>query len=210
MSQDPTTLQIPTFRIGPKNRRIKDDLNPDQPDGYHVMVEAGLSLLELLERYSVAIAPDETQITPENFPQAQEASVIRHFELFDFSNRAEYGRRGVDEAFVRDKLAHFKFRPATLPELICFAGHLRETFRDRWFEAKNILALGSVAVTTETVKKSGWFRKEVITHHYRHYPELGCVAGRPQDILSLSRTERDSDGNWPSETLFLAATLGGA
>ena len=206
MNPDNSAMQIRTFRIGPKNRRIEDASSSAQPNGYQVIVEANLSLPELLDRHGVTVAPSESQITPENFPHASEASTSRFFELFDFSARSEYGRRGVDEAFVRDKLEHFKFRPATLPELICFASHLRETYHGQWFEGRNILALGSVLVTTEMHQKAGWFRKAAIAH-YRHYPELECVSGRPHDVLSLSRTERDSDGNWPSATLFLAATL---
>jgi len=206
MPADPAPLRIKAFRVGPKNQRMKEAAGVEGPTEYDVVVASHLPLAELLASHRIEIAPEETRLIAENFPWPEERTVVRRFELFDFSFRSEYGRSGVDEEFVRDKLDFFKFRPATLPELICFASHFRQAYRDQWFESKKILALGSVLATDEVVKKKGWFSREV-RGAFRYYPELECVAGRPRDLLRLSRTDQDRDGNWPKETLFLATPL---
>jgi hypothetical protein len=192
-----------TFRVGPKNKRLADPSGSEQSTAYRVPLDCSLPLDEILARHSIQIAPEAALITPENFPNAGAGAGELEMELFDFSFRSDYGRSGVDEAFIRDKLGLFRYRAATLPELICFGGHLREVYRDAWFEAKTIVALGSVLDVTEVVQKKGWFHKEILAHR-RNYPELECVAGRPFDLLRLSTTDRDKDGNWPNQTLFLA------
>jgi hypothetical protein len=197
----PSTFR--TYRVGPKNKRLPDASGTEQSSAYRVQVDLSLPLEDLLARNAIQIDPEARLITPENFPFAAAAAAETEMELFDFSFRSDYGRSGVDEAFIRDKLALFKYRAATLPELICFGGHLRDLYRDQWFEAKTIIALGSVLDVTEVVQQKGWFRKEILAHR-RNYPELECVAGRPFDLLRLSTTERDRDGNWPNQTLFLA------
>jgi hypothetical protein len=195
------------FRVGPKNRRFEDPSGSTEASHYDIIVDTAHPLPELLRAHGLEIAPDDAALlTPENFAWPPESAVTRRFEIFDFSFRSEYGRSGVDEAFVRDKLEMFRHRPATLAELICFAGHLREVYRDQWFESKTILALGSPCTTREVVRKAGWFSKEV-RGAFRHYPQLECVSGRPVDLLRLSRTAMDQDGNWPNETLFLATPL---
>ncbi len=108
---------------------------------------------------------------------------------------------------MRERRAQYGYRPATLVELICLGGYLRAIYRDQWYEARNIVALGSVAATEHVVKKGGWFSKAV-TATYRHYPELLCIAGRPIDQLRLTTTDQNKHGNWPNEILFLATELG--
>lgn len=195
---------IRTFRVGPRNKRL--DEGSSNALGYCAPVDTDLPMAELLERNSIEIGPDETRITTESFPWESAGQAEKHFELFDFSFRAEYGRSGVDEAFAREKLDFFKFNPATLVDLICFAGHFRETHKDHWFESRTIVALGSVLATTQVVKKASLFSKEV-TASYRHYPEIEFVSGRPLDQLRLSTTAKDKDGNWPTNVLFLATKM---
>jgi hypothetical protein len=196
--------KIKTFRVGPRNKRLEEASSDGL--GYSVIVETDVPMAELLERNSIEIIPEETRITPENFPWTSAGQTEKYFELFDFSFRSDYGRSGVDEAFVREKLEFFKFNPATLVDLICFAGHLREAHKDHWFESRTIVGLGSVLTTSQVVKKAGLFNKEVRAT-YRHYPEIECVSGRPLDQLRLYATEKDKDGNWPTNVLFLATTM---
>ena len=203
MPDSPSTIRV--FRLGAKNKKVTNAAAGDQDTSYRVRVNSGLPLATLLQMNAVELADDASLITPENFPSTP-GSADQDMELFDFSARADYGRVGVDEAFIRDKLDMFKFRPATLPELLCFAGQFRAIYRTQWFEAKTIIALGSVLTTTEVVRKKSWFSKEVLATR-RSYPELQVVSGRPSDVLTLSTTERDQDGNWPKETLFLAVPL---
>lgn len=197
---------IRVFRVGPKNKRLEDPAAAGQESGYHVAVNSDDTLEHLLLRNGLEIDPTEKRLTPEAFPWAQEGVADKYFELFDFSFRSEYGRSGVDEAFIRDKLDLFKFRPATLPDLLCFGGHFRVTYDGQWFPSKRIIALGSVLTTTETVKTGGWFGRR-IRGTFQHYPELECVAGRPRDVVRLSRTECNTDGNWPTDVLFLATPM---
>jgi hypothetical protein len=199
--------RIRTFRVGPKNKKIEDAASGNEPTTYAVIVETDVPLAHLLKRKGLQVAPDETMLTPEAFPWAGAGTLEKHFELFDFSFRSDYGRSGVDEEFVRDKLNYFNCQPATLLDLICFGGHLRTVYEGQWYEAKRIIALGSSTTTTQVLQKKGWFQKEILGK-LRHYPELECVAGRPHDTLRLSTTEMDKDGNWPNETLFLAIAQG--
>jgi len=200
---DKPTSTIRSYRLGAKNKKMTDPDGGDQPTSYRIHVDYGLPLPTLLETYGVDLAPDAALITEENFPSPGGAGVELEVELFDVSFRSDYGRLGVDEAFVRDKLDMFKYRPATLTEIICFAYYFREAYRDQWHEAITVIALGSVHTTTDVVKKKGWFSKEIVSTR-RHYPELQIVSGRPRDLLTLSTTEMNQDGNWPNATLFLA------
>jgi hypothetical protein len=194
-----------TYRFGPKNKRLPDPVTGVVvPSAYPVLVEYDQPLAVLLEKNAVDLVADTSLVTPENFPWRAVPPTVVEFELFDFSFRSDYGRSGVDEAFIRDKLEMAKYRPATLPELICLAGHLRETYGNEWYPAQTIIALGAVLTVTEVARKGGWFRKEVRADR-RCYPELQTVSGRPRDLLTLSATELGQDGNWPNETLFLAA-----
>jgi hypothetical protein len=199
-------LPIEIFRVGPRNRRLDDPAGTGEPSGFSVLVESTIPPHELMLRHGVTAARGDFGFTAAHFPYAPERVEVRKFELFDFSSRAVYGRNRVDESFVRDKLDYFGFRPATLSELICFAGHIRGAGEGEEFEAVKIVALGSVLATTEIVRKTGWFRRASLTN-YRHYPQLECGAGNARDVISLSRTRGNRDGNWPSETLFLAAPL---
>jgi len=197
-----------TYRFGPKNKRLADPATGViTPTAYRVVVEYDQPLAALLEKNAVDLAPDAALITPENFPWTPTTPAPVEFELFDFSFRSDYGRSGVDEAFIRDKFAMTQFRAATLPELISLAGHLREVYANAWYPAQNIIALGSVLPTREVVRKKGWFSKETFATR-RNYPELQCVSGRPRDLLTLSTTELEQDGNWPNATLFLAVPAG--
>ena len=198
---------LKTFRVGPKNQKIEDrrGFTPDCP-GYRVLVEYDLSLDELMEAAHIEISYGTQDLAADIFRYANEGKIERHFELFEFPKRADYGRDGVDESFVRERLKFFGFRPATAVELICFGRHIREAYADEWFESKNIIALGSMATTTQVLRKSGWLRAEVAAT-YRHYPELICVAGRPTDQIKLSTTEKDRDGNWTNEVLFLGTPV---
>ena len=207
MPDTPSSI-LRTYRFGAKNKKLTDPAGGNQPTAYPIHVDYGLPLATLLETYGVDLAPDTASlITPENFPSPGGEGKQIEVELFDFSFRADYGRLGVDEAFIRDKLDMLKFRPATLQELVCFDYYFRETYKDQWHEARTVIALGSVHPTTEVIRKKGWFfRKEVIATR-RNYPELQVVSGRPRDLLTLSTTERDQDGNWPNETLFLAVPV---
>jgi len=203
---DKSSSILRTFRLGAKNKKIAD--GNDQPTAYPIHVDYSLPLDTLLETYGVdLVAETSYTITPENFPAPGGEGKQIQVELFDFSFRADYGRLGVDEAFIRDKFDMLKFRPATLQELVCFDYYFRETYKDQWHEARTIIALGSVLTTTEVLRKKGWFRKEIRATR-RSYPELQVVSGRPRDLLTLSTTERDQDGNWPNETLFLAVPVG--
>ena len=205
---DKSSSILRTFRLGTKNRKVSDPTGVNQPTAYPIHVDYSLPLDTLLETYGVDLVPETSYIiTPENFPAPGNEGKQIEVELFDFSFRADYGRLGVDEAFIRDKLDMLKFRPATLHELVCFDYYFRETYKDQWHEARNVIALGSVHTTSEVLRKKGWFRKAVIATR-RNYPELQVVSGRPRDLLTLSTTERNQDGNWPNETLFLAVPLG--
>ncbi len=197
---------IRSYRLGAKNKKMTDDAGGDQPTSYRIHVDHGLPLATLLETYGVDLAPDAALITAENFPSPGGAGTELEVELFDFSFRSDYGRSGVDEAFIRDKFEMFKFRAATLPELVCFSYYFRETYRGQWHEAITVIALGSVLETKDLVRKKGWFSKEV-TASLRNYPELQIVSGRPRDLLTLSTTEPNQDGNWPTATLFLAVPV---
>jgi hypothetical protein len=200
----PAPSPIRSYRFGVKNKKVTDPSGNTAPTSYQVHVDYGQPLATLLEMYGVDLAPETAAlITPENFPSTGGEGKQIEVELFDFSFRSEYGRSGVDEAFIHDKFDMLKFRPATLPELICFDYYFRETYRDTWHEARTVIALGSVLTLKEIVRKKGWFTRE-ITAARRNYPELQVVSGRPRDLLTLSTTERDQDGNWPNETLFLA------
>jgi hypothetical protein len=194
-----------TFKLGPKNQKLESAGTGEMPP-YQALIESDVPLFELAERASIEIIPEEMESAAEIFRYPNEGKIERTFELFEFPKRADYGRNGVDEHFVRDRLNFFGFRPATFIELLCFGGQLRAMYGDQWFESKNILALGSVATTTHEIQKGGWFSKP-ITGTYRHYPEFQFVAGRPFDQIRLSTTERDHHGNWPNEVLFLATGL---
>jgi hypothetical protein len=202
----PASSSIRSYRFGPKNKKLANPDGSVTPTAYQLLVDYDLPLATLLERNEIDLAPDAGLITPDHFPSDHTGRAHGEFELFDFSFRSDYGRSGVDEAFIRDKFEMTKYRAATLVELLCFGGHFRELYRDHWFEARNIIALGSVLETTEVVRKKSWFHKEVLGIR-RNYPELQCVAGRPRDLLTLSTTERDQDGNWPNATLFLAVPI---
>jgi hypothetical protein len=205
---DKSTSILRTYRFGAKNKKVTDPAGVDQPTAYPIHADYSLPLATLLETYGVDLAPDTAPlITPENFPSPGGAGKQIEVELFDFSFRADYGRLGVDEAFIRDKLDMLKYRPATLPELICFDYYFRETYQGQWHEARTVIALGSVHATTQIIRKKGWLRKAIVSTR-RHYPELQVVSGRPRDLLTLSTTELDRDGNWPNETLFLAVATG--
>jgi len=205
---DKSSSILRTFRLGSKNKKVTDPSGGNQPTAYPIHVDYSLPLETLLETYGVDLVPEAASlITPENFPSPGGAGKQIKVELFDFSFRADYGRLGVDEAFIRDKLDMLKFRAATLQELVCFDYYFRETYKDQWHEARTVIALGSVHTTTEVIRKKGWFRREVVATR-RSYPELQIVSGRPRDLLTLSTTERDQDGNWPNETLFLAVPVG--
>jgi hypothetical protein len=193
-----------SYRFGPKNKKLANPDGSVTPSAYPIHVDYSLPLPTLLETYGVDLAPEAgSLITEENFPSPGGEGQQIEVELVDFSFRSDYGRFGVDEAFIRDKLEMIKFRPATLPELICFDYYFRETYRDQWHEARSVIALGSVHTLSEVVRKKGWFSKERRATR-RSYPELQVVSGRPRDVLTLSTTEREQDGNWPNETLFLA------
>jgi hypothetical protein len=201
-------VSLRTYRFGPKNKKLANADGSALPTAYPIHVDYGLPLATLLETYGVELAPDTAAlITPENFPSPGGEGKQIEVELFDFSFRSDYGRSGVDEAFIRDKFDMAKFRAATLPELVCFDYYFRETYRDQWHEARTIIALGSVHPITEVIRKKGWFSKEIRATR-RNYPELQVVSGRPRDLLTLSTTELDRDGNWPNETLFLAVPVG--
>jgi hypothetical protein len=205
---DKSSSIIRTYRFGAKNKKLTDPAGDNQPTAYPIHVDYSLPLATLLETYGVDLAPESAvPITPENFPSPAGEGKQIEVELFDFSFRAEYGRLGVDEAFIRDKLDMLKYRPATLTELVCFDYYFRETYKAQWHEALTVIALGSVHETNDVVRKKGWFRKEV-TVKRRNYPELQVVSGRPRDLLTLSTTEPNQDGNWPNETLFLAVAAG--
>jgi hypothetical protein len=207
MSSDSPLARLKTFRVGPKNKRLQDDAEAAEVSGYRVVVETDVPLAELLARMSIEISlQDPAMAEGDIFRYADEGKLERHFELFEFPKRADYGRDGVDETFVRERLMYFGFRPATFIELLCVGGHLRERYEGQWYEARNILALGSVALTTEILKKGFLFWKPE-TATYRHYPELMCVAGRPTDQLTLTTTDRNRNGNWPNEVLFLGVNL---
>jgi hypothetical protein len=198
-----------TFKVGPKNLRLEERSKSPDPavtPGYDALVESDLPFVQLMEATSIEITPEDQQIAAEILEHADEGKIVKHFDLFEFPKRADYGRDGVDEYFVRDRLAFFGFRPATLVELFCFGRCLRQTYENVWFESKSIIALGSVATTTEVIRKGGWLRKEVAAT-YRHFPELICVAGRPLDQIKLTTTEKDKHGNWPNEVLFLGTAL---
>jgi hypothetical protein len=199
------TMLFRTFKLGPKNQKLD---SPGQVNGpaYHTLIESDLPLADLLNKNSIEIYPEEMAMASEIFHYPNEGKIERSFELFEFPKRADYGRDGVDEYFVRDRLNFFGYRPATFVELLCFGGQLRTMLSDQWFESKNIIGLGSVATTAEEIKKGGWFSK-AITGTYRHYPEFQCVAGRTFDQIRLSTTEQDKHGNWPNEVLFLATDL---
>ena len=204
-----------TFRVGPKNKRLVDprEAGADAP-GYFVVVETDVPLSQLTAKNSIQIAVEDPtkanaaifRYADEVFQYADEGKVQRHFELFEFPKRADYGREGVDEKFVRDRLELVGFRPATFIELLCFGGHVRELYQGQWFEAKSIVALGSVTTTTEVIRKGFLFWKPV-TATYRHYPEFICVAGRPTDQIVLTTTDKNRNGNWPNEVLFLGVDL---
>jgi hypothetical protein len=203
----PDSSIIRAYRFGPKNKKLTNPDGSVTSSSYQIHVDYSLPLPTLLETYGVDLVPETAAlITPGNFPSPGGEGRQVEVELFDFSFRADYGRLGVDEAFIRDKFNMTKFRPATLAELICFDYYFRETYRDQWHEARTVIALGSVHDTSEVVRKKGWFRKELRATR-RNYPELQIVSGRPRDLLTLSTTERDQDGNWPNETLFLAVPL---
>ena len=198
---------IRTYRLGAKNKKVPDPSGVGAPTSYPIHVDYSLPLATLLETYGVELAPDAAPlITPENFPSPGGAGAQIEVELFDFYFRADYGRLCVDEAFIRDKLDMLKFRPATLTEIVCFDYYFREAYKGQWHEARTIIALGSVLATTEVVRKKGWFSRESRAMR-RNYPELQVVSSRPRDLLTLSTTERDQDGNWPNETLFLAVPV---
>ena len=197
---------IRTYRLGAKNKKMTDPAGANQPTAYPIHVDYSLPLATLLETYGADLVPETAPLlTPENFPSPGGEGKQIEVELFDFSFRADYGRLGVDEAFIRDKLDMLKFRPATLPELVCFSYYFRQAYLEQWHEARTVIALGSVHTTSEIIRKKGWFRKEVAATR-RNYPELQLVSGRPRDLLTLSTTELNQDGNWPNETLFLAVS----
>ena len=198
-----------TFKVGPKNQKLLDSgAMPGMPDnsGYDVLIETDVHITTLMELGHIAISPEDQQIAADILTYPNEGKVERRLELFEFPKRADYGRDGVDEGFVRERLQHFGYRPGTLVELLCFGRHIRALHENDWFEARNIIALGSVATSRQPVRKATWFSREVIGT-YRHYPELICVAGRPLDEVKLSTTEVDSDGNWNNDILFLAAPI---
>jgi hypothetical protein len=207
MPEKPSSI-IRTYRFGAKNKKVTDPAVGNQPTAYPIHANYSLPLATLLETYGVDLVPETAPLlTPENFPSPGGEGKQIEVELFDFSFRADYGRLGVDEAFIRDKLDMLKFRPATLTELVCFDYYFRETYSGQWHEARTVIALGSVLETNDVIRKKGWFRKEVLAKR-RNYPELQIVSGRPRDLLTLSTTEPDQDGNWPNETLFLAVAAG--
>ena len=206
MSSGP--VRFKTFRVGPKNKRLLEagETGTADTSGYHVVVETNQPLERLTARYSIEICIEDPAMAAEILTYEDEGRVLRHFELFEFPKRADYGRDGVDEAFVRDRLKHFHFRPATFIELLCFGGHLRGEYEGQWFEGKSIVALGAVALTTHVVRKKFLFWKG-ITATYRHYPEFVCVAGRPVDQIRLTTTDGNQKANWPNEVLFLGVDL---
>jgi hypothetical protein len=198
-----------TFKVGPRNKKLEDKSESSVTTalaGYEALIESDVPLVDLLGKTSIDICHADPEIPDEIFQYADEGKVERCFELFEFPKRADYGRDGVDENFIREKLNFFGYRPATFVELLCFGGYLREIYKDQWYESKSIVALGSVATTSHVVKKGGWFSRRT-TETYRHYPELICVSGRPLDQIKLTTTDKNRSGNWPNEILFLGTPL---
>jgi hypothetical protein len=208
MSSPSEPARFKTFRVGPKNKRLMDEGEGEAADGsgYEVVVETDVAPEVLAARHGIEIRVEDAGMAAAMVKYANEGKALRHFELFEFPQRADYGRNGADESFVRERLKFFGFRPATFIELLCFGGHLRERHKYDWFEGKGIVALGSVALTTHVLKKRFLFWKGV-TATYRHYPEFVCVAGRPVDQIVLTSTDKNRKGNWPNETLFLGVDL---
>jgi hypothetical protein len=210
MGNDYSDAKFRIFKVGPKNQRLESPNSPGtrEMEQYRALVESDVPLDQLLEETAIEICPEDRIRGTEIFNYADEGKVERCFEIFEFPKRADYGRDGVDEYFVRERLQLFGYRPATFIELVCFGRCLRKTYEGLWFESKNIIALGSAATITEVIRKRRWLGlKREITGTYSYYPELICVAGRPLDQIRLSTTDKDKHGNWPNEVLFLGTSL---
>jgi hypothetical protein len=208
MPSESKPKRFKTFRIGPKNQRLLEPGESVTADesGYLVIVETGVPLERLTAQLSIEIVVEDPEIATDFFHYPDEGRLQLHFELFEFPKRADYGRNGVDETFVRDRLNLLGFRPATFIELLCFGGHLRDLHKYDWFEGRSIVALGSVAKTTHVIKHGFLFWKP-ITATYRHYPEFICIAGRPVDQIKMTTTDKNKNGNWPNEVLFLGVDV---